>query len=111
MHYPQGILAIGFAALVTRGKYKTSRAVQWFTKALKARNMPACGEDVRGWYYQATAPKGRPAAGLMQAFRDYRPLLSSLHSTAEAEGFATKCAAAVHGMGVERLKLRGSKIA
>ena len=110
-HYPQGILTIGYAALVERGKYKPVRAISWFTDALKARNMPACGKDVRGWYNQCNAPKGRPAAGLMQAFRDYRPQLLNLHSAAEAEDFATKCVAAVHGMEPERLKLRKPKTA
>jgi hypothetical protein len=73
--------------------------------------MPACGKDVRGWYSQCNAPKGRPAAGLMEAFRHYRPRLLNLHSTAEAEDFATKCVAAVHGVGPERLKLRKPKTA
>jgi hypothetical protein len=110
-HYPQGILTIGYAALVERGKYKPVKAIGWFTDALKDRNMAACGKDVRGWYNQCNAPKGRPAAGLMEAFRDYRPQLSNLHSAAEAEDFATKCVASVHGMGLERLKLRKRKTA
>jgi hypothetical protein len=105
-HYPQGVLAIGYAALVERGKYKPAKAIVWFTDMLKARTMPACGKDVRGWYNQCNAPKGRPAAGLIQAFRDYRPQLPNLHNATEAEDFATKCVAAVHGMRPERLKLR-----
>jgi hypothetical protein len=110
-HYPQGLLAIGYAALVTRGNYKPGRAVKWFTTALKARKISADGNDVQGWHYQATTPNGKPPAGLMQAFRDYQPRLASLRSPAEAEDFANKCVAAVHGMGVERLKLRKPKIA
>jgi energy-converting hydrogenase Eha subunit A len=61
-HFPQGILAIGYAALVERGGYKPVRAIEWLTGALKTHNMPACGEDIRGWYNQCNAPKGRPAA-------------------------------------------------
>jgi hypothetical protein len=109
-HYPQGILASGYAALVERGRYKPAKAVQWFDKALRDHEMSAEGKDVRGWYHQATAPKGRPAAHLKEAFRYYQPRLANLHSAAEVEDFATKCIAAVHGMGVERLKLRKSKI-
>jgi hypothetical protein len=48
---------------------------------------------------------------MMQAFRDYRPRLLQPHGAAEAEDFAAKCIAAVHGMGVERLKLREPKTA
>jgi hypothetical protein len=105
-HYDQGLLAIGYAALVTRGNYKPGRAVQWFTAALKARKILADGNDVQGWHYQATTPKGKPAAGLMQAFRDYQPQLASLRSTAEAEDFARKCVTSVHGMGLTHLRLR-----
>jgi hypothetical protein len=105
-HYPQGILAIGYAALVERGRYKPARAIKWFDKALADRNMAACGKDVRGWYYQATAPTGKPAAGMMQAFRDYRPQLLHLHDAVAAEDFATKCVIGAHGLGVTRLKLQ-----
>ena len=95
--------------LVERGKYKPGKAIGWFTAILKARNMPACGKDVRGWYNQCNAAKGRPAAGLIEAFRHYRPRLLNLHSAAEAEDFATKCVTAVEGMGLDRLKLRKRK--
>jgi hypothetical protein len=111
VHFPQGILATGYAGLVERGRYKPAKAIQWFDKALRDRDMPAEGKDVQGWYHQATAPKGRPAAHLKQAFKDYHPRLLHLHSAEEAENFAMKCVTAVHGMGVERLKLRKSRTA
>jgi hypothetical protein len=106
-HYPQGVLAIGYAGLVERGRYKPAKAIKWFDDELRTCKMPAKGNDVRGWYRQATAPTGKPAAGLMQAFREFQPRLLQLplHDAAEAENFAKKCVTAVHGMGLVRLKL------
>jgi hypothetical protein len=96
-HFPQGVLAIGIAALVERGRYKPAPAMLWFDKELRVHKRPECGQDVYGWYRQIKAPKGRPAATLVEAFKYYEPELAALNDAAAAEDFARKCVAAAHG--------------
>jgi hypothetical protein len=106
-HLPQGVLVIGYGALVERGRYKPAAARAWFDKELRIHKRPERGADVAGWYRQINAPKGRPAAGLREAFKYYQPELAKLNGAAKAEAFARKCIDAAHGLvGSNSLKLR-----
>jgi hypothetical protein len=106
LHYPQGLLAVAYAALVERGKYKPAAAREWSKKELKARGIAACDEDAAGWYRQAKAPNGKPAATLRQVFKDHQGELLELRTTAEAERYAGLCLDTVKGLvGTRPLKL------
>jgi hypothetical protein len=107
VHIPQAALAIGYAALRERGRYKAAAARQWFDKKLREHKRPERGQDVEGWYRQVKASNGRPASALVEAFKSFEPDLAKLNGAAAAEIYAeswinTTC----NWVGQSSLKLR-----
>jgi hypothetical protein len=105
-HHGQGVLAIAYAALTERGRYKPAAARAWLDKRLQDCGLAERGTDAHGWYRQIKAGRGTPAQALVGTFKYYEPELKKLRDAADAEVFATKCVAAVRALGLPRVKLR-----
>jgi hypothetical protein len=111
-HLAQGALAIGYAALVERGRMKPAKAKQWLDEELRKHGLISLvrGDDIQGWYHQVKAAdgKGKPAPALVEAFRRFQSDFSKMHNAAEAKAFAASYLDTVRDLKPPRLKLRHS---